>query len=267
MGAISRSAIGFTLSLSLVIAQTLPFTCPAGNSALPSEFCGTATGATGSTLITTPTAFFQTLPGDSIGNFSCVLGAFVNPNAPMEVFITIGNQRNAPADQDVTCAFLSLATSKAPHFAESDPSGQLCPIKAGLPFSAWAPSPPALPACPERSVAVPAELEGEGVLQDAAQSGNSRLLLQGRAWTTVEQGSLVTVRCVASVSSPPAQPAGLVQLVFSNAARSGAAQACAWALPKGATHLQYKLGAGAACPTDFAGAATIPFAFNSTAAG
>ena len=196
-----------------------------------------------------------------------MLSAFINPNAPTDVFITIGSTHNAPADQDVTCAFLSLAVAGTAHFAQSDPSGQLCPIRTGAPFSAWTPSPPTLPACPERSVEVPAELQGVGVLADAAQSGTSRLLLQGRAWTTVEQGSLVAVRCVTAVSRPPAQPAGLVQLEFSNAASGGGvAQGCAWALPRGAAHLQFKLGAGAACPADFSGAATIPFAFNSTTA-
>lgn len=251
-------------SLFVPLTLALPFPCPIGTGLLSPPFLGSATSPSTS-LQTTPTALFLTQAGDTIGTYSCILHTFTNPNAEKEVFITIGSERNPPADQDVTCAFLSLTAAPAVIFNLSDPSGAACPIKGGSPFSGWSPSPPApaLPACPSRSVAVPASLAGQGKLADPSQSGQSFLLLQGAAWTVVEQGALVDVSCVAAVSNPPGQPAALVQLEFSNS-ESGAVAGCAWALPHRPDALQYKLGKGRACPTDFNGASTIPFKYNAT---
>jgi len=257
----------FLSFLFLVPSLAQQFVCPLGNGVLPPTFHGSA-GGEALTLLATPTALFLTPKGDTVGTYYCILSAFVNPNEQKEIFITIGSLRNTPTDQDVTCAYLDL--TKAPAavvFNVSDPSGQQCPIKAGLPFKAWAPSSsaPALPTCPERNAPIPRDLVGQGTLKDAQQSGNSHLLLGGGAWTTVLQGALVTVQCVAAVAFPPGQPAGLAQLQLSNAA-AGDSEACAWVLRKSASLLQYKLGKGKVCPTDFSGALTIPFVYNSTAA-
>jgi hypothetical protein len=242
-----------------------PFACPSGTGEIPAAFLGSARAAAGgAALLATPTALYLTPPGAAIGAQFCVLDAFPNPNSPRQLFVTIGSARNAPADQDVTCAFLDLTHAPQASFNVSDPTGQACPINTGLPFAAWragAP-PPALPACPASAVALPPALQGEGRLADAEASGNSRLLLAGSAWVSVLQGALVETLCVAAVA-PAAGAAGATELRFSNAAAGGGAakEACAWVAPAPPARLRYKFGAGSACPGDFSHPSTIAFNF------
>ena len=241
------------------------YTCPSAINPVPSAFLGAATGHA-TTLITTPDSLFLFPTPDTTGAQFCVLNVLVNPNAPRQLFITLGSTSNTPADQDVTCAFLDL--THAPHaiFNVSDPSGASCPIATGEPFSGWRPAQSApLPACPPSSAPLPAALQGQGRLSDAQASGNSHLLLHGTAWVTVLQGALVTTQCIAAVA-PIAQ--GVTQLLLSNAEKEGApAQACVWVAPSPPSHLQYKFGpASGGCPADFSHPATIPFNFSGPAA-
>lgn len=248
------------------------YTCPEGTNTLPTLFLGTMSNSQ-STIMTTPTTIYVTENGDAIGSYYCILRSFLNPNINTQVFMTIGSASNAAADQDVTCAFLDV--SKAPKtviFNVSDPSGGACPINSGYSYTGWQPtggSSPTLPACPTSSVPLPSSLQGEGKLTDPEGSKNSHLLLASTAWSTLSQGSIVTVLCAASISPISTKGASVTQITFSNTAGAkddaGGAGGCVWALPVPPNHLSYKFGINGACPVDFSHPTTIPFNFSGAA--
>ena len=254
------------LKLLALAAGAAAFTCPEGAGLLPPAFRGTAASPTLGTLVTTGSALYVTPPRAAIGSIYCVLSAFVNPNNPAALFITLGAAANPVADRDVTCAYLDLSAAPAILFGVSDDSGLSCPINTGQPFGGWRAGAAAAPACPPSSAPVPAALAGVGRLADAQRSGNSRLELQGAAWTAVDQGALASVRCIASVTAAAAAAAaGVTQLSFSNS--PGAPQeGCAWVQRAPPAHLRYKLGAGRDCPADFSRPLVIPFNFTDAAA-
>ena len=250
------------LALVSARAAAAAFACPAGSNYVPSMFQGSAHSPY-AVITISATTLFVTPPRDVVGTAYCIMHTFVNPNAPTQAFLSIGNAANSAADEDVTCAFLEvgLKGNAAVYNLSRTPDGSDCPIgPGGAPFAGWrSPAPDALPACPPGGAALPRALWGEGALKDAEQSGNSHLLLDARALTTVEQGAIVKVRCAAAVA--PAA-GGATAVSFSNSAAAGApVEACAWLEPVPPAHLRWKLGEAAACPTNFTGAATIPFTF------
>ena len=206
---------------------------------------------------------FITKDSETISNFYCILRIFVNPNIASQVFITIGNSGNAPADQDVMCAFLDVGKSPTSViFNVSDASGADCPINSGVVYAGWH-TDSTIPACPSSSVALPWTLHGVGKLSDPEASKNSHLFLEKSSWTTVSQGSIVTVQCASSITTVKTKTVTVTQIALSNSFKAGAAQeGCVWALALPPSTLRYKFGVKGACPSDFSHPITIPFNFS-----
>lgn len=250
------------LVAALLASAAAQWTCPS-TSHVPPSFRGYFT-AGDSSITLTPSAVLVARAGDAVADARCVVRAFQNPNNAAELYLTYGNDGNAANDTDTGCATINLALPSAVAWAEAL-SISPCPLppSATSPYGGWSsPAPPAAP-CPGKAP-VPRSLRGAGALPDATGSAPDGLLaVSASAWSNVSAGSFASPGCVAAVADAGA---GVTALTLS-ARADGRVEACVWARAgaDGAT-LEYKNGAGAACPRDFAGATTIPFVFASRAA-
>jgi hypothetical protein len=240
----------------LTLAAARAWTCPPSN-AVPASFRGSLQNASTSVTLTADAVFVRAR-ADAVDAFRCVLSAFVPPTRSTQVYLTYGSRYNYGNDTDTGCAFLDVSTPSAPLFFESLDISP-CPIgpAGAAAFAAAASAPP--DACPARAVAVPAPLRGIGNQSLASGDADARLALDAEGMTTVTEGSLARVACVARVAQPHGA-GGPVELAFSNAA--GAPQSsCVWVERAGSRALAFKEGEGSACPLSFDGAAVFPFNF------
>jgi beta-glucosidase len=234
------------------------WTCPQ-TSHIPATFRGYFTaGATSVTL--TASAVLVTRANDAVADARCIIRAFQSPNNAALLFITYGNVENAANDTDTGCATIDIAQQSAVAWAESLTIAP-CPLppSATSPYGGWSsPAPPDAP-CPRKKSQVPQSLQGTGALPDA--SGNSPdglLAVSPSAWSIVTAGSFASPGCVASVADAGA---GVTALTLS-ARADGRTEACVWARASAdGTSLEYKNGAGEACPLNFTDATIIPFDF------
>ena len=250
---------GLTFLTSSASAQ---WSCPASGS-VPPTFSGYFT-AGDSTITIKDDAVFVAGRGDAVPSARCVLHVFVNPNKHTEAFLTYGNAGNYANNTDTGCALVDISVQSSVRWAEAL-NESLCPLTpaSASAYGGWSSPASAVAACPRRPAAqVPAALRGIGVLPDSDGTMDSRLVVSAVAWSNVTAGSFVAPGCVASVSDAGA---GVSALTLS-ARNDGRAQSCVWAARSStADTLDFKFGEGAACPTDFSDAQSIPFTFESAA--
>jgi hypothetical protein len=245
-------------ALAVVFAAArAQWACPSTTHVPPAFLGAFPLGA--ATVSLTPSSVFLTRSGAAVADARCVEHAFVNPNNAAQVFLTFGNDDNAANDTETGCAFVDLSTPSSVLWAESltDDPCPLSPSSAAA-GGAWStPAPPPAP-CPARAP-VPPALRGVGALPDPSGSAPDGLLeISAAAWSNVTAGSFSAPACVVRVADAGA---GVSALTLS-ARADGRAEAWVWARPGAdGKSLDFKRGAGAACPTTFAGAAAIPFAF------
>ena len=256
-----RFALALALAVALAPAPVVAqWSCPK-TGAVPASFQGYFTAGDGTVSLGADAVFVAT-GGDIVPAARCVSHLFANPNKPVQAFITYGNAHNFANDTNTGCALIDLSLQSAVLWSEAL-DGAPCPLSpssAGA-YGGWSsPAPPPF-ACPKRPRAqVPPSLRGVGRLPAGSDGdADSRLIVSAAAWSNVTAGSFSSPGCVEAVRYAGA---GVTALTLS-ARADGRAQACFWARA-GADRasLDFKAGSGAACPSDFAGAESIPFKFS-----
>lgn len=249
------------LAVLLASPARAQWACPPSGS-VPASFSGYFT-AGDATITLTHDAVLIAGRGDAVPSARCVSHVFANPNKPTQAFLTYGNAANFANDTDTGCAFLDLSSQSAVRWAESldESSCPLMPSSASA-YGGWS-SPASTPAACPTAAQVPASLRGVGILPDGDGTVDSRLVISAVAVSNVTAGSFVAPGCVASVSDAGA---GVTALTLS-ARKDGRAQSCVWMARSGtADTLAFKAGVGAACPTNFTHAQSIPFKFEGVVA-